>query len=57
MIRYNVPKDMLSVAQKRVRDFLHPSITSTETMERIMQSIYLQGIIDATEAQQNQEEE
>lgn len=47
--RYEVPHDMINMARRRLRGLFHFSNISTATLERLVQSAYLQGVIDGYE--------
>lgn len=48
--RYAYPKDMMDIARRRVAGLLNGFILRVTTLEKLLESAYLQGIVDAAES-------
>lgn len=48
--RYAYPKDMMEIARKRIAGLMTGYILRVTTLEKLLESAYLQGIVDAAES-------
>lgn len=46
---YDVPKDMIQLANNRLNGLLHISMLQTKPLTHLLKSAYLQGVIDGYE--------
>lgn len=53
-IRYPYPKEVVEVAKKRIQGLLHWSCVSTVSFATLLESAYLQGVVDAVEAKEEE---
>lgn len=56
-VRTGYPKDISDVARKRVADLLSIGTLQTTSLEVILRSAYLQGLVDAIETLSPSDEE
>ena len=47
--RFSYPLLIADLAARRIRGLMHSSVLQTTTIEKLLQSAYLQGICDAAE--------